>query len=556
MSTADDGLTGGLADETQLLRRCLRDVVALTALPSVWSGYDTRQICTDVVDLIARTLDPDAVYLTASSDAIALVHLRDPNDEEAQRLLREAATGPIQSEQRMTGSGGRELRILSCPLSPDSADRLLLAAWRSDFPNEMERLLLRVAANQASTWIERKNAEAALASESARREALAVDNASLYRQAQEANRAKDEFLANLSHELRTPMTAILGWAHLLQVGDLDADQIRLGIETIKQSGAAQAKLIDELLDVSRIVTGKLQLTTAMVRIPDIVQAAVAAIRPAAEAKRQSLELETTGEELWVRGDAARLQQVFWNLLSNAVKFTPPGGSVHVRVEPSDPDFVAVAVSDSGEGIAAEFLPQIFERFRQLATGPQGRSGLGLGLAIAKELVELHGGSLRVASEGERQGSTFTVTLPRAAAEPATFPAGNATKGSRRLSGVRILLVEDDEATRTLLATLLASLGAVVTAASSAKEAREAMETSAPDVLISDIELPGGDGITLLQDVRRRGRGTLPAIAVTGYADERSRERILAAGFNGFVAKPLDPLGLADEIARVLRVGEV
>jgi signal transduction histidine kinase len=556
MSTVDDRLTDGLANETQLLRRCLRDVVALTALPSVWSGYDTRQICTDVVDLIARTLDPDAVHLTASSDAIALLHLRDPNDLEAQRLLREAAAEPIQGERRMSGSGGRELRILSCPLSPDASDRLLLAAWRSDFPNEMERLLLRVAANQASTWIERKNTEAALASESARREALAVDNASLYRQAQAANRAKDEFLANLSHELRTPMTAILGWAHLLQVGDLEPDQIRLGIETIKQSGTAQAKLIDELLDVSRIVTGKLQLTTALVRIPDIVHAAVAAIRPAAEAKRQSLELDIAGEELWVRGDAARLQQVFWNLLSNAVKFTPAGGSVHVRVESTDPDFVAIIVSDTGEGIAAQFLPQVFERFRQLATGQQGRSGLGLGLAIAKELVELHGGSIRAESGGERHGSTFTVTLPRAAAaEPEAFLAGNARKGSRRLSGVRILLVEDDEATRTLLATLLASLGAVVTACSSAREAREAMETCAPDVLISDIELPGGDGIALLQDVRSRGRGALPAIAVTGYADEKSRERILAAGFNGFVAKPLDPLGLADEIARVLRVGE-
>ena len=225
--------------------------------------------------------------------------------------------------------------------------------------------------------------DVALAEDVTRRVALAVDNARLYSSAQEANRAKDEFLANLSHELRTPMTAILGWAHLLQLGDLDPEQVVRGLRTIRQSGEAQAKLIDDLLDVSRIVTGKLHLNTADVRLSDIARGAVAAIRPAADAKRHTPEVDIRAENAMVLGDASRLQQVFWNLLSNAVKFTPPGGVVRVRLANRDSDNVVLTVEDSGEGIAPEFLPLMFDRFRQAATSVRGRTGLGLGLAIAK-----------------------------------------------------------------------------------------------------------------------------------------------------------------------------
>jgi len=397
--------------------------------------------------------------------------------------------------------------------------------------------------------------DVALAEEVARRAALAIDNARLYRNAQEANRAKDEFLANLSHELRTPMTAIIGWAHLLQIGDLDAEQVALALRTIRQSGEAQAKLIDDLLDVSRIVTGKLHLNTAEVRLSDIARGAIAAIRPAAEGKRHSLEVDIRAHDAMVLGDASRLQQVFWNLLSNAVKFTPPGGVVRVRLADRDADNVMLTVEDSGEGIASEFLPLVFERFRQAATAVRGRTGLGLGLAIAKELVEMHGGSIAATSGGRGKGATFTVTLPKLTQNRQPAERVQPTKRvHERLRSLRVLLVEDDETTRTLLVTVLGTFGANVTAASCASDAEAALRTFEPEILITDIEMPGNDGVALLHSLRGLMSANFPAVAVSGYADDVSRERVLAAGFNGFVAKPLDPALLADEIIRALAIG--
>jgi PAS domain S-box-containing protein len=834
MAQHDPGAEAGR--DLAALRRSLRDVVALTMLPTVWAAYEPRQICADLVDVITRMIDVDGVYLTAPSNECGeILRLESEDDQETERFLRaaaaEAATGNVQT---VAGSGEPPLRLLTFALSFQTNDRFAVAARRPDFPTEIERLTLRVAANQASTWLDWKRAEAAAAAESAfrraiensmaagvavvdvsgrqtyvnrafaamvgwseaelvgltppfpywapedgpniqsafeeviggrsnpagyelrfrrrderrfdalvlispfeqagrapgflasvyditerkaaertarflaeageilgrsldyeetlraisdlvvprfadwcfidlveadggfrriavahppgpeheaiarklqrtyaptsaphgvsqtfargtsllmnevpddalnavtrddehrqallsmgvrcfvsvpmtsrgttfgvltffgtdvrsrfepsdvalaeevaRRAALAVDNARLYGTAQEANRAKDEFLANLSHELRTPMTAILGWAHLLQLGGLDAEQVELGLRTIRQSGEAQAKLIDDLLDVSRIVTGKLHLNPTAVRLSDIARGAIAAIRPAADAKRQSLDVDIRAGETMVLGDASRLQQVFWNLLSNAVKFTPPGGVVRVRLADRDAD-VVLTVEDSGEGIAPEFLPLVFERFRQAATAIRGRTGLGLGLAIAKELVEMHGGAIAATSGGRGKGSTVTVTLPRLA-ENQRPPEGLRRTGRphERLRSLRVLLVEDDDATRTLLATVLGTFGANVTAASCATDAEAALLTFEPEILITDIEMPGNDGVSLLHALRGLRSATLPAVAVSGYADDASRERVLAAGFNGFVAKPLDPALLADEIVRALAAG--
>jgi len=254
----------------------------------------------------------------------------------------------------------------------------------------------------------------------------------------------------------------------------------------------------------------------------------------------------------VLGDASRLQQIFWNLLSNAVKFTPPGGAVRLRLAERDAENVAVTVEDTGEGIPPEFLPQVFERFRQAATAARGRTGLGLGLAIAKELVEMHGGSISATSGGRGTGSTFTVTLPRLSEnrKPAERLA-RAWRPHEKLRSLRVLLVEDDEATRTLFATVLGSLGADVKTAASAADAEEALVNFEPQILITAIEMPGNDGVSLLQALRRGEWADLPAIAVSGYADEASRRRVFAAGFNGFVTKPLDPTVLADEIERLL-----
>jgi PAS domain S-box-containing protein len=816
------------------LRRSLRDVVALTMLPTVWAGYEPRQICVDLVDVITRMIDADGVYLTApTSDCGEILRLKRNGDRETERCLRAATTVTAGGQvETITGSGEPALRFLTSALSFHTADRFVVAARRADFPTETERLILRVAANQASTWLDWKRAEAAVAAEAAfrraiensmlagvavvddsgrqtyvnrafaemvgwpeaelagrtpplpywapedgenieaafeeviagrinpagyelrfrrrdeqrfdvlvlfspfdqpgrsrgflasvhditerksteraarflaeageilslsldyedtlraisalvvprfadwcfidlvesdggfrriavahpstaeaeaiarrlqrsyapkstphgvsqtfaretsflkndvseedlitvsrddnhheallamgircfvsvpltsrmttfgvitflgtdsrtsfqpadvalaeevaRRAALAVDNARLYGSAQEANRAKDEFLANLSHELRTPMTAILGWAHLLQLGGVDSEQLSLGLQTIRQSGEAQAKLIDDLLDVSRIVTGKLHLNASEVRLSEIVRGAIAAIRPAAEARRHRLEVDIRVEDATVLGDAPRLQQVCWNLLSNAVKFTPPGGLVRVRLEDRDAENVVLTVEDSGEGIPAEFLPLVFERFKQAATIARGRTGLGLGLAIVKELVEMHGGSIAATSSGSGRGSTFTVTLPRLA-EDRKSAEGLALdeRPHEKLHSLRVLLVEDDETTRTLLATVLGTFGADVTSAASAADAEAALLTFEPDILITDIEMPGNDGVSLLHTLRALKSTTLPAIAVSGYADEASRERIRAAGFSGFVAKPLDPTLLADEILRAI-----
>src|ERR1051326_4625733 len=253
----------------------------------------------------------------------------------------------------------------------------------------------------------------------------------------------------------------------------------------------------------------------------------------------------------VLGDASRLQQVFWNLLSNAVKFTPPGGVVRIRLADRDPGNVMLTVEDSGEGIAPEFVPLVFERFRQAATSVRGRTGLGLGLAIAKELVEMHGGTIAAASAGRGKGSTFTVTLPKLADRSRTERLRPAQRLHERLQSLRVLLVEDDETTRTLLATVLGTFGANVTSASSASDAEAALLTFEPEILITDIEMPGNDGITLLHSLRSQKTPASPALAVSGYPDDASRARFLAAGFNGFVAKPLDPTLLADEIIRAL-----
>jgi CheY-like chemotaxis protein/two-component sensor histidine kinase len=324
----------------------------------------------------------------------------------------------------------------------------------------------------------------------------------------------------------------------------------MGIDTIRQSAQAQAKLIDDLLDVSRIVTGKINLNVDAADVAEIARKAAATIRTAAAAKRQRLAVEVFDAPAMVMGDAARLQQVFWNLLSNAVKFTPPGGSIEISVTKSG-DSIVVRVRDSGDGIPAEFLPLVFDRFRQLGKAKQSRSGLGIGLAIAKELVEMHGGSIRAESAGEGRGSTFTVILPAARAEMA---AGSSPpmRDHLRLRGVRVLLAEDDETTRTMLMTVLRTFGGEVCAASSTTAALKAAEGFAPDVIVTDIAMPGEDGIALLRRLRLERRVSAPAIAVTAYADDTSRQRVLAAGFHAFVSKPVDPADFALTVERVLR----
>jgi PAS domain S-box-containing protein len=391
-----------------------------------------------------------------------------------------------------------------------------------------------------------------LATEIARRIAYTVSNAHLYREAQEANRAKDEFLATLSHELRTPLTATLGWATMLRMGDLSEENFKIAVETIERSIKSQTKLIDDILDVSRIVTGKLQLASAPVRVAALIEAAAETIRPSVMSKGLELTVDIAPIEGVILGDATRLQQVIWNLLSNSVKFTPPGGSIAITLDQAMPGSIRIGVKDSGAGIARKFLPFVFERFRQGDSSmTRAHGGLGLGLSIVRSIVELHGGTVEAFSEGEGLGATFTITLPIAPALSAIAQADARIAPPPELAGVSVLLVEDEEDTRTMLSTALRRCGARVIAVGSVAAALDALRTSAPMIMISDIGMPGEDGCSLMMKVRSgtiESLRDMPAIALTAYARDEDRERILGSGFNLHLAKPIDPA----EIVRAVR----
>lgn len=395
------------------------------------------------------------------------------------------------------------------------------------------------------------------AEEFARQAAVAIENAMLYRAAQEANRAKDDFLATLSHELRTPMTSILGWSLLLKEGGLDPEAGEMALDTIVRSAQAQALLIDDVLDMSRIIAGKMTLAPEPVEASDVVRSALRTVRPAADAKGVSLELEPPRGNTFVTGDPNRLQQVVWNLLSNAIKFTPRGGSVTVSVAQTD-SFVRIVVRDTGKGISAEFLPRVFEPFRQAeSVTTRVHGGLGLGLAIVKQLVELHGGRTFAESAGEAKGSSFIIELPARAIAAEDHVEGLAPAPSAvperslddypSLAGLRILVVDDQSDARTLLSTVLTHCGAEVTEASSVGDAIVRLGHETPDIIVSDIAMPDADGFALIRNIRDERKLTLPVLAVTAFGQTFDRERILAAGFSSYLRKPLEPMDLAREI---------
>lgn len=394
--------------------------------------------------------------------------------------------------------------------------------------------------------------------EANRAELFALESAAR-REAETATRLRDEFLATVSHELRTPLTSILGWAQMLQLDGLSAEQRRHAIDTIERNARAQAQLIEDLLDVSSILAGKLRLEVQPVNIREIVEAALETVRPAAEARGVRLQA-TLASGATVMGDPQRLQQVVWNLLSNAVKFTPRAGRVQVLVERRDSS-VEIVVADTGKGIAPEFQPHVFERFRQ-ADGATTRrhGGLGLGLSIVRQLVEMHGGTVSVFSEGEDRGASFTVRIPLAVTlrreieAPETLRKEAAKQDLHcppELAGLRVLIVDDERDTREMLGMLLRRCGVEVFLAASAAEALRLIEAERPDVLVSDIGMPGEDGYSLLEKLRKLPResgGNLPAVALTAYARSEDRTRALLAGFNNHVAKPVEPLELLAVIA--------
>ena len=417
----------------------------------------------------------------------------------------------------------------------------------------------------AESGREYSDADLRFARELAARASLAVENARAYARANEASRLKDEFLATLSHELRTPLNAVLGYARMLRLGTMPGDMVSPALEVIERNATSLKQIIEDVLDVSRIVAGRLRLNVEPVDLPAILRESCETMMPAADAKGVRVEAIIDPLTTPVSGDPDRLQQIVWNLLSNAIKFTSRGGRVQLRLSRVN-SHVEIAVSDTGRGIEPEFLPFVFERFRQGdATISREHGGLGLGLSIAKQLTELHGGTISAASGGPGLGTTMTVKLPLMIVHPAMSEAGPreqpradrrppAIEAAPRLDGVRVLAVDDEPDSLNLLRTVLEDAGATVTVSGSASAALAVFRTQPPDVMVVDIGMPGMDGLQLIRAVRQLdepARST-PAAALTAYARSQDRITSLASGFQMHLVKPIDPLELIVAVSALVR----
>ncbi len=539
---------------------------------------------TEMLSGLARTLVP-------SLGDWASVHLR---EGEQLRRVAVAHTDPVRCEEALShepelvprDAANSMWQIVQSGRSEaynDISDAMLSRAARD--PEQLARLrtagiqaalvapiqlrdevvgILAVIATESNRRYEAS--DVALIEEIGRRAGVALENAQLYaaaqsavRTAEEASRAKDEFLATVSHELRTPLSAIVGWAALLTKTVTDP-VVTKGIEVIHRNALAQVRIIDDILDVSRVVTGKLRIDARPTDLVSIVRDAIEVVRPSADAKQIEIRLLSSGACVLI-GDADRLQQVVWNLLSNAVKFTDRGGTIGVRVECTKSS-VMLTVTDSGRGIDAAFLPSVFDRFRQADASMTRRvGGLGLGLALVRHIVELHGGRVRAESAGTGKGSVFTVTLPVRAvfAHQALrqTPAPHLPKPdvitASSLADMHVLVVDDEADARDLLATVLSGAGALVSTAASASAGFEELRRGRPDILVSDIGMPDEDGFSLMRRIRAlpaEEGGATPAIALSAFSRDEDRARALAAGFSAHIGKPVDPSVLTAAVARL------
>ncbi|HVF67028.1 MAG TPA: ATP-binding protein [Pyrinomonadaceae bacterium] len=525
------------------------------------------EVCSGMAELCGR-IDEGGGAALVSEEALA--------HEAVRRLLDALARQPEWSDFPLvilTGEGGGDAGKL----------KALVEAANVTLVERPTRVITVVSAVRSALRARRRQYEARAHIEAERRareersrlleEAVAAREQAeqATAQAEEANRAKDIFLATLSHELRTPLTAVLGWARMLHEMNLDEETARHGLKIIERNAEAQNQLVRDLLDVSRIITGKLRLETTSVELAPVVESALDSVRQAAEAKDISLGFEFGAGPEVVSGDPDRLQQVVWNLLSNAIKFTPKGGRVGVNLGREESD-VLIRVSDTGQGISPEFLPHVFERFRQ-ADGSTTREhgGLGLGLAVVRHLVEQHGGRVSAECKGEGRGSTFTIRLPLAAVRErgeqrvsgSLRDAGGKKKAAvapdtaSPLSGVRVLVVDDQPDARELLALVLERAGAVVSTAENADAAVSLLKERPADVLVSDIGMPGEDGYKFVGRVRALPAsegGRVPAVALTAYATEEDRRRALDAGFEEHISKPVEPSALVAAVVTLAARG--
>lgn len=457
-------------------------------------------------------------------------------------------------------AGGPPVRsFLAVPVVARSGallGNLYLGHPEPDMFNERTQRIIGGIAAQAAVAIDNARLYAAAQRAAEERKVLLDSERCARAEAERTSQLKDEFLATLSHELRTPLTAILGWAQVLRRGSRDEADLHRGLQTIERNAHAQARLIEDLLDMSRITSGKVQLEVRAVAPLAVVQAAIETVRPAADAKQIRIDTQIESDPGTVAGDASRLQQIIWNLLTNAIKFTPREGAVSVRLARAQGQ-LEITVSDSGIGIRPEFLAHVFERFRQAdASATRRHGGLGVGLSIVKHLVEQHGGTVAAASEGEGRGARFTVRLPLAGGSPprpARHPDQLPLPGMAPpdLDGLRVLVVDDEADTRELITRILSDCHASVLPAACAAEALALLDSERPDVLVSDIGMPDMDGVELLERVRALGPargGDLPAIALTAFVRPDDQSRALAGGFRAHLSKPVEPSALIAAVA--------
>ena len=507
---------------------------AFTSFSDKYAAWRDRRLN---LDRIAQTLAAQSRTATRLTEA----ELRDHADW---LIVRDAEIPPIRGGMLAAPLTGRDGNNLGVIYLSDRAE--------GDFFTAADEAVLVQLAQMAS---------------------IAIEN-TLYAEEREANRIKDEFLSTLSHELRTPLNAILGWTQLLRMGKPSESELTRGLDVIERNVRAQTKLIEDLLDVSRITTGKLRLNVRPMSLAPVVEAAVDAVRPAASAKNITLDVDTSAPADQITGDPDRLQQVVWNLLSNAVKFTPAGGRIGVVLDRVDGQ-AQVRVTDSGQGIDPKFLPYVFDRFRQAdSSSTRSHGGLGIGLTIVRHIVELHGGTVRAESRGEGSGATFVVNLPvsavraeapgppagRAAAPITPFahggngaaPAGEGRPAAgQRIPGLRVMVVDDEQDARDVIGEILRRGGADVTVAATAQEGLRLLGSVRPDVIVSDIAMPDEDGYAFIRCVRQLSAddgGSTPAVALTAYAREEDRARSLAAGFQSHLAKPVEPGDLVAAVA--------
>lgn len=524
-------LTQADAGNVQILDEATQDLLLLTA-----QGFD-RTLMDYFQRVSARSNTACGVALTTGTRAIVDFDVPEADDPDGSlRVLANAGFACAQSTPLISRSG----KVIG----------MVSNQWRRPHrPSDRELRFLDLLARQAADLIEQRQSDAERHLILQREQAARAD-------AERANRVKDEFLAVLSHELRSPLNPILGWTRLLQNGNFDEARRTEALKTIERNARLQVQLIEDLLDISRIMQGKLLLTVAPVSLPYVISAAVETVRLAAEAKQLQVTLDLDPAVASISGDAARLQQVVWNLLTNAVKFTPQMGQVTVELRQLN-QLAQIRVVDTGKGIKPQFLPHVFEYFRQ-EDGSTTRKfgGLGLGLAIVRQIVEMYGGTVWAESQGEDHGATFIVQLPtiQQATPVSSESTDDPREGKTPLAGIQILLVDDEPDTREFQAFLLEQHGASVTAVASGLEALQVLEQCLPDVLVSDIGMAAMDGYMLLQQIRSRPPeqgGTLPAIALTAYAAEIDQRRALQVSFQSYITKPVEPEALVKAISEVL-----